>query len=94
MSNYNLKIDLSLVKILHIMGSKEDLRNLLGREPTPAELAQDIADRISSQEDGRRAARMSGDVGQMRAHTEMISQLKHEALTEGLTPDTHPGLFR
>lgn len=72
----------------------ESLKNILDREPTKSDVAQDIADRISAMEQQQRCARYDGDVDLLEDATNQILQLRNAALESGLDPNKYPGLFR
>lgn len=72
----------------------EVLQHMVGGEPTTADIARHVADRISAMEQQQRIARQDGDLELLEAATSQIGLLRSEALDHHLDPNEYPGLFR
>ena len=76
------------------MHSIESLEALFGHKLTKDQLAGHVADSISAQEQLQRTARQEGDVDLLEQSIDQISKLKVLARNNGITSDTHPGIFK
>lgn len=76
------------------MNSIEALKNVLKRQPTKLEIAGHIADLISAQQRIQTIARQNGDTDLIQITTLQIVTLRKDAQEAGITPDTHPSIFK